>query len=266
MAYFATQDGCRIYYENQGFDSEKPVVVFLNGTMQSTVYWKPHVTALKDQFQVLTYDARGQGQSDLGKERLSLKGHAADLGALLAHLEVKKAHLVGLSHGARVALSYAAESPEGVDRLVLCSVSATLSVRARLHVKSWLATLNEAGLEAMVWASLPVVFGEDFLKDKERILDGLVKATVRRNSKEGLTAFLEAMMADPPLSQIVGSGSVPCLVISASEDPLVTEEGAKDLAALCGGRHSHVTGIGHSVPSEAPELFNEMVLEFLVKT
>jgi 3-oxoadipate enol-lactonase len=266
MAYFVTQDGGRIYYETQGWDSEKPVVIFLNGTMQSTVYWKPHATALKDRFQVLTYDARGQGQSDLGKERLSLGGHAADLGALLAHLEVKKANLVGLSHGAKVALSYAAESPEGVDRLVLCSVTATLTLRARLLVKSWLAVLKESGLEAMIWASLPVVFGEAFLRDKERILDGLVEATVRRNSKEGLTALLEAMLVYSPLSQIVGSCSVPSLVISASEDPLVTEEGAKDLAALCGGRHTHVTGIGHSVPSEAPELFSEMVLEFLVKT
>lgn len=266
MAYFTTQDGCRIYYETQGLDSEKLVVVFLSGTMQSTVYWKPHATALKDQFRVLTYDARGQGQSDLGKERLSLNRHAADLGALLDHLEIEKAHLVGLSHGAKVALSYAAHAPERVDSLVLCSVTATLTHRARLLLRSWLTILKEAGLEAMVRASLPVVFGEDFLKDKERILDGLVEATIRRNSKEGLVALLEGMLSYPPLSQIVGSLSVPSLVISASEDPLVTEEGTKDLAALCGGRHLHVKGIGHSVPSEAPELFSEMVLEFLVKT
>jgi 3-oxoadipate enol-lactonase len=266
MPYFSAQDGCRLYYETQGLDSERPVVVFLNGTMQSTVYWKPHATAFKEQFQVLTYDARGQGQSDLGKERISLKGHAADLGSLLDHLEIEKAHLIGLSHGAKVALACAAHSPERVDKLVLCSVTATLTQRARLLVKSWLAILKGDGLEAMVWASLPVVFGEDFLKDRERILDGLVKATVRRNSKEGLTALLEAMMAYPSLSQTVGSLSAPTLVISASEDPLVTEERAKDLAKLCGGRHRHVTGIGHSVPSEAPELFDEMVSEFLVKT
>lgn len=136
MPYFAAQDGCRLYYETEGLDSEKPVVVFLNGTMQSTVYWKPHATALKDQFQILTYDARGQGQSDLGKERPSLGGHAADLGSLLDHLEIEKAHLVGLSHGAKVALSYAAHAPERIVSLVLCSVTPTLTLRARLFVKS----------------------------------------------------------------------------------------------------------------------------------
>ncbi|MDY6989248.1 MAG: alpha/beta hydrolase, partial [Thermodesulfobacteriota bacterium] len=70
----------------------------------------------------------------------------------------------------------------------------------------------------------------------------------------------------PPLSQIAGSLSVPSLVISASEDPLVTEKGAKELAALCGGRYKHVIGVGHSIPSEAPQLFDETVLEFLAET
>ncbi|MDY6836777.1 MAG: alpha/beta hydrolase [Thermodesulfobacteriota bacterium] len=266
MPFFKTTDACRLYYETQGLDSDRPVVVFLNGTMQSTVNWKAHVAALRDQFQVLTYDARGQGQSDLGKQKLSLEGHAADLGALLDHLEIKKANLVGLSHGAKVALAYAAHAPERVNGLVLCCVTATLTHRSRLFVRSWLETLKEAGLEAMIWASLPVVFGEEFLKAKERILNGLVKATARRNSKQALTAFLEAIISYPPLSQITGAISIPSLVISASEDPMITEEGARELAKICGGRHKQVPGIGHSIPSEAPELFNKTVLEFLSKT
>ena len=266
MPYFVTQDGCRLYYETEGFDSEKPTVVFLNGAMQSTVNWRPHTAALKDRFQVLMYDARGQGQSALGDQPLSLEGHAADLGALLDHLEMEKAHLVGLSHGAKVALFYAARSPERVNSLILCSVTVTLTQRARLFVASWLEILKGAGLEAVIRASLPIVFGEDFLKDKERILDGVVKATAMRNSKEGLTAFLQALIAYPSLAEIAASLSVPCLVISASEDPLVTEEGARELAQLCGGSHKQVTRIGHSIPSEAPELFNKIILEFLSRT
>jgi pimeloyl-ACP methyl ester carboxylesterase len=116
----------------------------------------------------------------------------------------------------------------------------------------------------MIRASLPVVFGESFLREKERILDGLVEATIRRNRKEGLMALLEGAISSPPLSQVVMDLSIPTLVISASEDPLVTEEGARELAELCRGRHNHVKGIGHSIPSEAPELFDEMVLEFLL--
>jgi 3-oxoadipate enol-lactonase len=266
MAYFRAEDGCRIYFETQGFDSERPVVVFLNGTMQSTVNWKPHGTAFKDRFRMLMYDARGQGQSDSGRQELSLEGHAADLGQLLEHLGIEKAHLAGLSHGAKVALSYAAQSPEHVDGLVLCSISATLSLRARLFLESWLEILKEIGIEAMIWASLPVVFGEKFLKRSESILDGIVRAAVKRNSKEALMAHIEAMISYPPLSRMVGSLSVPSLVISGSEDPLVSEEGARQLAGLCGGEHRHLSGVGHSVPAEAPDVFNKTVLEFLSRT
>jgi len=263
MPYFTTRDGCRLYYETQGVASSKPVVVFLNGTLQDTLYWKPHAQALKEDFRVLRYDARAQGQSDLGQGELTLEGHAADLSQLLDHLGVEKAHLVGLSHGAKVALAYAAISPERIARLGLCSIGAEATCRARLIVRSWLQILKRSGLEAMVWVSLPLVFGEVFLKQKERILDSIVKAIVARNTEEGLIAQLEAMTAYPPLSQIVQNVHAPCLIISASDDPLVTEEGARELAGLCSGRHEHIVEIGHSIPAEAPELFNKTILEFL---
>jgi 3-oxoadipate enol-lactonase len=266
MPYFATQDGCRLFYETQGFESERPILVFLNGTMQNTLYWRPQCVAFGKQFRILMYDARAQGQSDLGEQELSLEGHAADLEGLLDHLGVQKAHLVGLSHGAKVALAYAAGNPERVDRLVLCSVGEAATCRSKLVVRSWLETLRGPGLEAMVWASLPVVFGEGFLKEKERILPSIVNATVKRNRQEALIAHLEAMGAYSRFSQIAGRVHVPILVISGSEDPLVTEEGAEKLASLCRGRHEHLVGVGHSIPIEAPELFDKIVLQFLDKT
>lgn len=149
MPYFRTKDDCSIYYETQGFKSSRPVVVFLNGTMQATVYWKTSDAALKNRFRVLLYDARAQGQSALGEQELSLEHHAADFAALIKHLGLEKVHLA------------------------------------------------------------------------------------------------------------------PCLVISASNDPLVEEEGARELALLCNGRHKHITGVGHSIPAEAPEVFSKTVLEFL---
>ena len=263
MPYFTTKDGCRLYYEMQGLASSKPVVVFLNGTLQDTRYWKPHAHALKEHFRVLRYDARAQGKSDLGREGLTLGGHAADLSALLDHLGIDKAHLVGLSHGAKVALASAAISPEQIAHLVLCSIGAEATCRARYIVRSWLQVLKRSGLEAMVWVSLPLVFGEVFLKQKERILDSIVKAIVARNTEEALIAQLEAMAVYPPLFQIVRNVDAPCLIISASDDPLVTEEGARELAGLCRGHHEHMVGIGHSIPAEAPEWLNKTILAFL---
>lgn len=266
MPYFTTEDGCRIYFKAQGFESSRPVVVFLNGTMQNTANWMTLSMALKDQFRVVLYDARAQGQSDLGEGQLSLEVHAADLVALLKHLGVEKAHLVGLSHGAKIALMCAANSPECIDRLVLCSVSAESSCRARLVVRSWLDILRSSDLETMARVSLPVVFGEDFLKQKEKSLEAIVKGIVTRNRKESLLAQLEAMTVYPPIFQVARDFHIPCLVLSASDDPLVTEEGAKRLAGLCKGQHKQIMRSGHSIPIETPELFGKTVSEFLRET
>jgi 3-oxoadipate enol-lactonase len=263
MPYFTTQDGCRLYYKMEGAASSKPVVVFLNGTMQNTIHWRPHAHALEEHFRVLRYDARAQGQSDVGSGELSLVAHAGDLSALLDHLGVETAHLVGVSHGAGVAVACAANFPERIARLVLCSITAEPTCRAKLVLRSWLQILKRSELETMVWVSLPLVFGEAFLKQKERILGAMVKAIVAGNTEDALIFQLEAMTAHPPLSEMARNVRSPCLVISASDDPMVTEEGASRLARLCHGRHEHLKGIGHSVPSEAPELFNKIILEFL---
>lgn len=266
MPYFKTNDGCSIYYETQGFESSKPVVAFLNGTMQNTVYWKSHCLALKDRYRVLMYDARAQGKSDLGEAKLSLEGHAGDFSALLQHLRVQKIHLIGLSHGAQVALAYAAHSPECVDRLVLCSVSARQTCRSGLILKSWINILKRSDVETLARASLPIAFGENFLKQKQSILDNIVTAMVRRNKKQSLIAHLEAISVYPPLSQIAQNVHRPVLVLSGSDDLLVTESVAKELAMICDGRHEHLTGIGHSIPAEAPGVFTETVLQFLDRT
>jgi len=221
--------------------------------------------ALQDRFQILTYDARAQGRSDLGRQQLSLERHTFDLEGLLKYLGIEKTHLAGVSHGAKVALAYAAKRPEQVDRLILSSVGIAPTCRGKLFLKSWLETLKGRGLEAMVWASLPVVFGERFLKRKERVLGSIVNAMVKRNRKDAIAAHLEAMAAYLPISHFASHVSAPTLVISASEDPLVTEEASRKLATLCNGRHRQFVGIGHSIPSESPELFNETLLEFLNK-
>ena len=75
MAYYRTPDGCSLYYETIGFELARPVIVFLNGTLQTTMYWKASAASLKPAFRSLLYDARGQGESELGSQPLSLALH-----------------------------------------------------------------------------------------------------------------------------------------------------------------------------------------------
>ena len=265
MPHFKTSDGCKIYYETHGFESSKPVVVFLNGTMQTTLNWRPHSRIFKDRFRVVMYDARAQGQSELGKKKLSLALHVNDLSELLHHLKIKKANLVGLSHGAYVALAFASRLPNFVDHLVLCSISARQSIQTKFILKSWLETLKSEGLDALSWTILPIVFGEEFLKVNNKIIDRMVEAIVVRNNKDALIAQLKAINNYPAPGSLAKKINCPALIISGSQDRLVKTKDAKELADLCRGYHEEFPDIGHSIPAETPELFNRTVLEFLTQ-
>ena len=263
MAYFRTRDGCSLYYETIGFDLARPVVVFLNGTLQTTMYWKVIAASLKPEFRSLLYDARGQGESELGGSPLSLELHMEDLSTLIRHLELGPVCLVGLSHGALLAYAMACRTPQSVSRLVICSLGVRASVRARLIVRSWLKIIESGTLETLVGAALPNVFGEDYLVRNTRILDRIVKTIVRRNRASALVAHLSAIDGYPRLRSMLKQLDMPALVMSGSDDPLVSISGAAEVAEKSGGRHLVVKGAGHSIPVEAPELFLKTISQFL---
>ena len=263
MPFFITDDGCSLYYEILGDSPGKRTLTFINGTLQTTVYWKLIGKQLADKYRVLLYDGRGQGESDLGQNPLSLDQHAADLKALLYQLNIDQTSLVGLSHGARVALALAHTRPDLVARLVLCSTSTRSTFRASMVVRSWYEILQRHSLDAMVWAAVPLVFGAGFLRENAKVLERIVKTIVRRNNTNALRSHLEAMQKYVPLRQTLKKTPFLVLVITGEDDPLVTSEGADEIAHICGGRHVSIKGVGHSIPAEAPEQFTRLVLDFL---
>ncbi len=263
MPYFQVDDNCSLYYEVVGNGPNKPTLTLINGTLQTTIYWKQVVRRLAHRYRIVLYDARGQGESDLGASLLSLDLHIGDLKALLFELGIYQTSLIGVSHGARVALALAQDSPELVSRIVLCSLSTRSTYRAKMIVRSWDEILRRHSLDAMVWAAMPHVFGRTYLKKNQKVLDRIVKTIVRRNKTEALRAHLEAMRHYPPLTRMLTRTASLVLVITGEDDPLLTSEGALELATVCGGRHEELKGVGHSIPAEAPRRFNRLILEFM---
>jgi pimeloyl-ACP methyl ester carboxylesterase len=265
MPFFTTTDGCNLYYTTYGLDPSKPAIVFLNGTTQTTLYWGNQVPAFSEDYGLLFYDARGQGQSDPGHQPMSPGLHVSDLRQLLLHLNLARANLVGISHGARIALEFALQHPELVRQVVLCSTSARTSPRCRAIVRSWLEIIKLAGLKSMAWAALPSVFGNQFLKHHMPILDKIVDAVDLRNNRKALEAQLEAVLKYPPIDRVLAKYDIPTLLITGSEDPLIEWDHIQELAHRCRARHEQLAGVGHSIPSEAPKVFQKLVLEFLGK-
>jgi pimeloyl-ACP methyl ester carboxylesterase len=262
MSYFETLDGCSLYYELIGEGSGKSTITFVNGTLQTTMYWKAVAQQLSHHFRLLLYDARGQGESGLGTSPLTLKRHCDDLADLLNDLGIHQTHLVGISHGARVALMLANTCPDLAARVILCSLSTQSTFRAKMIVRSWYEILLQHSLDAMVWAAVPHVFGRNYLRANVKVIERIVKTIVRRNKTDCLRAHLKAMQHYPPLAGELKKTPFLVLVITGEDDPLVTREGGYEIARICGGRHEEIKGVGHSIPAEAQEQFVAMVKDF----
>jgi len=264
MPFFETPDGCRLFYDLQGWDCPShPAVVFLNGFSQNTLFWTLQAATFRDAFRVIRYDARSQGNSDIGNRSLSLDIHLDDLSGLLDHLGVASAHLIGLSHGACVALAFASGRSGQAASIVLCGLGTGPVDGARAVGASWLDVLEEKGLDGLARKFFSDVVGSSYLDAGPRMSEGMVKAFVRRNSKEKLETMLRAILAYPPVQSLAAGALPPALVIAGSRDALVSTEGARELAAICQAEYREIPLAGHAMPIEAPQVFNTIVVKFL---
>lgn len=111
-AYVPLPEG-RLWFDERG---KGPVVVLIHGGNMDSRMWDDQMAPFARSFRTIRYDVRPYGRSST-PTRLSYAHE--DLRALLDHLKIDRAHLVGLSLGGRIAIDFALAYPERVDRLVL---------------------------------------------------------------------------------------------------------------------------------------------------
>ncbi len=113
----AAINGFDVHYQQMGQGTD---VVLLHGLFASLAFWYFSVMpGLAKSFRVTAYDLRGHGYTDVPNAGYTSSDMAHDLHALLDHLQIERAHLVGHSFGGAVALSYTLIHPERVHSLTL---------------------------------------------------------------------------------------------------------------------------------------------------
>lgn len=234
----------------------------LSGSLGSTLaMWDAQVPALSEHLRVVRYDLRGHGRSPVPAGPYSMDDLVDDLVALLDHLEVDQAHVVGLSLGGMVAIRMAVREPHRVDRLALLCTSACLG-----PPQGWAD--RAAAVRADGTASIAAaVVGRWLTPEQHSAYPTLVaelEAMIASTPVEGYAAScaaIEHMDQRAELSSIVA----PTLALAGSDDPVTPPAHLAAIAtAVPGARLLVIDGAAHLANLGQPAAVNEALLGHLV--
>ena len=257
------RDGIALHFEAFG-DAGTPAVVLLHALTHDHRMWLPVVGALRDGFHVIVPDLRGHGLSAApdAPSAYAVETQAADVHALLDHLDVELCALVGSGLGGVVALEFATRWPERLAGLVIAdSAPAAQSERYDDAFRDWARCLFSAG--ETVGRIGTAGLGRSAAADiRDPFLAEGVRARYRAMSTEGFLgtyrAFNERRDLIPVLRDLI---TCPVLLCVGDQDPAAagTRVTAEELP---GARVVTFKNTGHGVPLLRPDAFVETILRF----
>jgi pimeloyl-ACP methyl ester carboxylesterase len=245
--------GARLWFEDSG--GAGPAVVLLHAGTGSSPSWRHQVPAFAGAgLRAIAYDRRGHGRTEATDAAAPA---AADLAALLDHLKIEHAHLVGTAAGAIVALDFALSSPGRVRSLVLANTHLALQDEDY-------AALQKRLRPAPQFDALPAAVKE-------------LGPSYRAANPEGTAKWLElergARRKDAPTLprtqnrldyDALAKLAMPVLFLTGDADLYMPPSVLRLLAGkVPGAKAVIVAEAGHSVYWEQPEAFNRAVLGFL---
>lgn len=251
----------KLYYELHGPMSAPPLVLIHGFTLDRRM-WDDQVEAFSERYGVLCYDMRGFGASAVPEPGVPYS-HTEDLRALLEHLGIARAHVVGLSLGAAVAIEFAFAYPQ--------SVSSLIAVDPVLWGYSWSdeyefghvwAASRERGIEAAraLWLAHPL-FAPTL--EREPAASNL-KKIVGEYSGWHWANHDPVMLPEPLAVSGLERIAAPTLAIVGERDLPDHHAIAQTLSSrIPNARLTVLPGAGHMSNMEVPEEFNREVLIFL---
>lgn len=250
---YINANGAELYYEQHGKDTGTPVVL-AHGMGGNHAIWYKQLPALSARYPVITFDHRGFGNSS-DPTREGRSAYVADLLALLDHLCVERAHLVGQSMGGGTCISFTCQHPGRVASLVVAD-----SLHALVESPAVAAIMDAARSATADLDQIERVLGRRVRKQ-----DPTAAVLYRQiNSFNAVTRHNLAGRFERHTPAALAATGVPVLFIAGTEDVLFPIEAIRLAQAdVPGSRLVEIAGTGHSAFYESPGAFNNTVLTAL---
>lgn len=263
MPKVTVDNDAHIFYDVHGSGSPVLLVPGLGGVGS---YWNPNIAAFSQQHQVIVHDHRGTGQSSRSLIRYSVDQMTDDLLAVMDHLGIEKAHLVGHSTGGAIGQTLAAKHPERLQSLVIYASWTKADPFFKRVFEARRALLTKAGAAAYVRSTAVFLYPDWWINENIAVLEERERTTIPAFPPAEIVASRIDAIVDFDCTAYLPGIRTPTLVICAKDDILTPPYFSRELARLIPGADLiELERGGHCASETNTQAFNEAVLRFIAQ-
>jgi pimeloyl-ACP methyl ester carboxylesterase len=271
MPYATTDDGVKLYFEETGHGTP---IIFVHEFAADHRSWEPQMRHFGRRYRCITYSARGYPPSDVPEDvaKYSQERATDDIAAVLDHLGIAKAHVVGLSMGGFATLHFGFRHPHRALSLTVagCGYGAEKGQqeRFRSEVETVVAFLRTEGAAAF---AEKYAYGPTRVQFENKDPRGFAefKAALAEHSAIGSANTQAGVQGQRPslydLVDQMKAMTIPTLILTGDEDwpclqPALLMKQTIPSAAL-----SVMPNCGHTINLEDADQFNRIVGDFIAQ-
>lgn len=264
MPRIAIDAGLHLYYETEG---QGDAVTLVQGLDRDHGGMASQMKALAEYYRVISYDARGVGQSDTPPGPYTCEQMADDIRGLLAALGIGKTHLIGASLGGMVVQEFAIKYPEMTGGIILMCTFAKPSSDMQSTGRFFIHAIEQMGHAYICEQMMRQAHSCTYLEAEKQRFDAAwekLRETDPTYNIRGFQWTAEAGLSADTRDR-VGCIKAPTLVMAGDLDCLATPSLCEEqlVRPISGSQLVIIKDAGHLFFDEKPEEVNREILAFL---
>ncbi|MGI9535184.1 MAG: alpha/beta fold hydrolase [Thermodesulfobacteriota bacterium] len=257
----ADSNGIKIYYETFG---EGEPVVLISGLGSPLGSWETQIPIYSEKFEVIAFDNRGIGRSEITAPGFTIEDMADDTIGLLDHLGIDSASFVGKSMGGMITQRIGIKYPERVNRLVIGCSSASRDDVSDILLRGGREVATKAGMKAVWLTGLFYGYTREYIEKNidqiKQLLNDMPEDEEVLNGYLGQSQACEGHYSLDEINKI----NADTLVMYGDRDLIMSPKKSVEMAEkIPNSKIECFSNVGHGFWREKQEEVDKIVMVFL---
>lgn len=254
----------KIHYEIYG---EGEPLILLNGIMMSCLSWQLFMPQLSKDKKVILFDFLDQGKSSaLSDNEYTHELQVEVLKALIDHLNIQKANILGISYGGEIALQFAIKYQKYINKLLVFNTTSYTTPWLKDIGRGWIGAARTFDPEVFYHVSIPYIYSPRFYTENYQWMETRKKVLGGVFTRDFLEAMIRLIISSEryDIRQRLCEIEADTLVVGSDYDyvtPLFEQEYIHN--HIRGSKFVVIKNCGHASMYEKPNEFITLINGFL---